>query len=379
MGAARIKEKMMGRLPTKNRNLPTGMRVRVRGKLVYYYLDKGGSPRVEISLGKNYVEAVRKWAEETTNRESVGAVVSFKDAADSYVRSVIPKKAPETQKLNLRELANLLAFFGDARESIESIKPIMVRQYLDWRAKQVRDEKMAANAERVKSGRTPVAMTGTEGHVPANREKALLSHIWNFARETGLTNLANPCAGIKGFKEAGRDAYIDDAIYSAVWDVAEPGLRDAMDLAYLSAQRKADVLKFSRTDLKDDQLTVVQNKTGKRLRVSVEGQLATVIERINRRKVAGIALVCNDKGERMTEFMLRGAFDRARVAAVEKYPHLAKAIRDFQFRDLRAKAGTDKEEKDGMDAAQAQLGHSTSAMTSHYVRHRRGKLVKPTK
>lgn len=95
--------------------------------------------------------------------------------------------------------------------------------------------------------------------------------------------------------------------------------------------------------------------------------------------VAGIALVCNDKGERMTDYMLRGAFDRARLAAAAAHPCMAKDIEAFQFRDLRAKAGTDKEEKDGMDAAQAQLGHSTAAMTAHYVRHRRGKLVKPTK
>jgi integrase len=81
----------------------------------------------------------------------------------------------------------------------------------------------------------------------------------------------------------------------------------------------------------------------------------------------------------LTEYMLRGAFDRARIAAAAMRPRLEREIEAFQFRDLRAKAGTDKEEKDGMDAAQAQLGHSTAAMTAHYVRHRRGKLVKPTK
>lgn len=63
--------------------------------------------------------------------------------------------------------------------------------------------------------------------------------------------------------------------------------------------------------------------------------------------------------------MQRNAFDRARLAAVAKYRHL--------------KAGGDKEEKDGMEAAQAQLGHSTSAMTTHYVRYSLGKMVKPTK
>jgi integrase len=78
-------------------------------------------------------------------------------------------------------------------------------------------------------------------------------------------------------------------------------------------------------------------------------------------------------------YKLRGAFERARTAAAKAHPELAPEIRKFQFRDLRAKAATDKEESAGLDAAQAQLGHSTSAMTSKYVRHRLGKLVKPTR
>ncbi|MBY0238419.1 MAG: tyrosine-type recombinase/integrase, partial [Burkholderiaceae bacterium] len=126
-------------------------------------------------------------------------------------------------------------------------------------------------------------------------------------------------------------------------------------------------------------LAITQNKTGKRLRIAVEGQLAEVIARINERKVAGIALVCNTSGQRMTENELRGAFDRARKAAASMHPKLAEKIRQFQFRDLRAKAGTDKEQIAGMAAAQDQLGHTTPTMTAHYVRHRKGKLVTPTK
>ena len=81
----------------------------------------------------------------------------------------------------------------------------------------------------------------------------------------------------------------------------------------------------------------------------------------------------------MTAVALRGAFDRARVKASKDYPELAESIKTFQFRDLPAKAGTDKEESSGTSAAQNQLGHTTQSMTAHYVRHRRGKLVKPTK
>jgi integrase len=207
----------------------------------------------------------------------------------------------------------------------------------------------------------------------------LFSHIWNFARSTGLTAKANPCAGVKGKSEKGRDAYIDDAVFKAVWDAAELPLKDAMDLAYLTGQRPADVLKLSQADIKDGALTVVQNKTGKRLRIAIEGELAAVIERIKQRKVMGLGLVNTMSGERMGKAGLRSAFDRARTAAKEAHPSMAKEIAAFQFRDLRAKAGTDKEESGGMEAAQAQLGHSTPTMTAHYVRHRRGKLVTPTK
>ncbi|MEJ7804859.1 MAG: hypothetical protein WKG03_02920 [Telluria sp.] len=84
-------------------------------------------------------------------------------------------------------------------------------------------------------------------------------------------------------------------------------------------------------------------------------------------------------GQSLTHAMLRGAFDRARDAAAAAHPRLEKKIREFQFRDLRAKAGTDTEEASGMAAAKDQLGHSSEQMTAHYVRHRRGKLVKPTK
>jgi integrase len=342
----------MGRTPSRNLNLPAGMRARHRGDKTYYYLDTGAKPRKEIALGQDYVLAIQKWAELTVSGDTAGALITFRHVAERYQREVLPGKAPATRKDNLRELANLYKFFDDPPVALDDIEPVNVRQYLDWRR---------------------------AAPVRANREKALFSHIWNFARETGLTAKANPCSGVKGKSEKGRDAYIDDAVYKAVWDAAELPLRDAMDLAYLTGQRPADVLKLSQADIKDGALTVVQNKTGKRLRIAIEGELATLIDRIKARKVMGLSLVNTLTGERMGKSGLRGAFDRARDAAIKANPTMAAEIRSFQFRDLRAKAGTDKEERGGMEAAQAQLGHSTPTMTAHYVRHRRGKLVTPTR
>lgn len=106
---------------------------------------------------------------------------------------------------------------------IENIKPHHVRGYLD------------------KRGQTAKAR--------ANREKALLSHVFNKAREWGFT-------------EAGRDRYVTDAEFLEVRKHADPTLQDAMDMALLTGQRPADVLKILCADIRDGALFIAQNKTG---------------------------------------------------------------------------------------------------------------------
>lgn len=369
----------MGKTSTRNKHLPKGMRARHRGDTTYYFLDTGAKPRKEISLGKDYVEAVRQWGELTLEPVQVGQAITFRQVAERYVKDVLPTKAPATREINLRELSNLLRVFDSPPMPLDMIDPVDVRKYMDWRvstAVKAAHEENVARAARGKPART---ISPTLGHVPANREKALLSHIWNFAREKGMTSKANPCSGIKGYRELGRDIYISDEVLAAVHEVAETPLRDALDLAYLIGQRPADMLKMSRADIVDGALLVRQNKTGKKVRVSIEGELAALIERLCGRKAMSMKLISMPKGSPMSKFELRGAFSRARLAAAEAHPELAAEIKAFQFRDLRAKAGTDKEESSGMQAAQDQLGHTTPMMTAHYVRHRRGKLVKPTK
>ena len=52
-----------------------------------------------------------------------------------------------------------------------------------------------------------------------------------------------------------------------------------MDLALLTEQRPADVLKIRRTDIRDGARWIVQNKTEARLDIEVTGDLADVIDR----------------------------------------------------------------------------------------------------
>ncbi len=370
----------MGRKSTRNLNLPTGMRARHRKSGTYYFFDTGRTPRQEIPLGRDYVLAIQKWSELAIADKPPGSSPTFRYTAERYFKDVVPEKGLRTQEDNVDEIKYLYMFFDDPPAPLDSIEPVNMRQYLDWRAKMVLENKIKFNATRKVKGRPLLEITGKEGHVRANREKALFSHIWNYARETGITNKANPCAGVKGFKEPGRDIYIDDIILDAVYDVAEQPLKDALDLAYLTAQRPADVRKISpQRDIKDGAIWVRQNKGGKKLRINIEGELEVALTRIMARNANSQILLTDMKGQPLTKDMLRGAFDRARILAQGKYPELADDIKKFQFRDLRAKAGTDTEEFGGMSAAQAQLGHTTPTMTAHYVRHRKGKLVPPTK
>lgn len=74
-------------------------------------------------------------------------------------------------------------------------------------------------------------------------------------------------------------------------------------------------------------------------------------------------------GERLTYAMLYDRFDKARKKA---------GVR-FNLRQIRAKAGSDKAEAEGLEAAQAQLGHASITTTEIYVRNRRGKPTGPTR
>lgn len=323
----------MGRRRQSNYDDPP--RFHKKGKTWYHV--SGTSPRVWTRLSSDRAEALRLWAQREGAREDDSTKL-FSVVAKRYVREVYPTKSARTQRDNDKELVNLLKVF--AHVPIDAIQPMHIREYLDIR--------------------------GQVAQVRANREKALFSHIFNKAREWGYTAAQNPCQGVRGFKETGRTRYVTDAEFDQVKAHAHHTVVDAMDLALLTGQRPADVLKIKRTDIRDGALWVVQNKTGARLGIEITGHLAQVIERINQRPRKAISpyLIQDENGQPLSQFALRSRFDKART--------LAKV--DFQFRDIRAKAATDTGD---LAHSQKLLAHKNRDMTEHYVRARRGELVKP--
>ena len=310
----------------------------LKGK-TYYHVSID-TPRKWTKLGQDLATAKRLWAEIEGEQPDPNNH-TFSGITASYRKEVFPTKALQTQRDNEKELARLEAVFGSM--PIDAIKPHHIKRYLDERGKTAK--------------------------VRANREKALFSHVFNFARACGYTDAPNPCAGVRGHRETGRDRYVEHDEFLAVWSAADYTVQDAMDLAYLTGQRPADLLKFNRNDIRDGELCLSQNKTGKPLRITIEGELQTLIERILCRQhhiTGGDALLQDGNGQRLKIGTLRFRFDKARAIAGVS----------FQFRDIRAKTATDTE---NLAHAQKLLGHKSRTMTEHYTRNRKGEKVSPLK
>lgn len=126
--------------------------------------------------------------------------------------------------------------------------------------------------------------------------------------------------------------------------------------------------KVLRSDVQNGEVRVTQEKTGATLRIEITERLQAVInrciERANSFRVASLYLVLDEKGQPYNEWTLRKHWREASKAA---------GVNNAQFRDLRAKAGSDS---DGAEAAKNLLGHENMRTTEGYIRNRRGKLVK---
>lgn len=160
----------------------------------------------------------------------------------------------------------------------------------------------------------------------ANRELALLSDVWNLAREWGYTDLPNPCRGLRRNTETPRDFYADDEVWRAVYVEGPQEFQDAMDVAYLSGQRPEDVVAISERHIVNDGLMVKQGKTGKFLRIELtdaetgmRNQLGHLVDRLRARPVRHrLKLHYTVIGKPLTRPMLRTRFEDARAAAALK-------------------------------------------------------------
>lgn len=295
-----------------------------------YYLVKNNK---WTRLGKTLSEAMQAWAD---MHNGIRTTFTMGDLFDRYMTDVIPHKAGKTQKENNRQICNLRVFFGDMEPA--EVTPVDIYKYRDIRGK--------------------ISQTG------ANRELALLSHVFSYAIEWGAVT-ANPCKGVRKFSEKRRTRYITDQEFKAVYDMGSALLRSMMEIAYLTGLRRGDITRIKRQDLTEEGLQVHVEKTDRNLLFEWTDELRTAVANAKRIRptIASMYLYCNRQGKPYTDDGISAMWQRLMNKALEKG-----AIQErFTFHDIRRKAATDAEQQQGREFARALLGHTTQAMTARYV------------
>ncbi len=233
-----------------------------------------------------------------------------------------------------------------------------------------------------------------------NAYRAMLREYMRFAEEKGVRAAgSNPIQSIKTMRTPARTRYITDSELRRVkvaamrWTVKSndaehdtrsgPMLCALVDMAYLTGQAIGDLLKLEWAQLGRDGITFARGKvaktTGSRVLIEWTPKLRDVERRLKelrkqRRAFGGRVFVRQD-GQPYTYWGASSAWRRA----VERAGLKQAARKGFTFHDLKAKALTDKELREGMREAQKMGQHSTEGQTADYVRQRAPRKTKATR
>lgn len=313
----------MSRKRTKNTHLPTYVTV-IHGS--YWYRPPDG-PNVNIGPeGQEHL--VWKFMLDKTEPDA-GPLVTLKDCFERYRREVLPSLGERTQRDYARHLAKLESVFGHLRPN--DLKPKDIGRFLDR----------------------------PKGKINANRQVAVLSAM--YGKMVGRWYVAdkNPCRDVERNPSKHRTRYVTDEEFLAIYTLAQPRIRLAMDLALLTGQRQGDLLGLLQSKVTAEGILFQQGKTGKRLLVGLSPALSDVLERCRVMKpqthIGGYVLRTR-RGGRYTGEGFRACWQRMMRKALKRG-----VIQErFTFHDLRAKAVSDSAT---IQEAFERAGHTSMAMT----------------
>ena len=308
----------------KNTNLPPRVYLN-HGS--YFYVTK--PERKWIKLGNDFATAMREYGRlpEFSTRTTA-------EVFQRYRQEILPQKRESTQKKEKQYLNRLELIFAGAPPG--SIRPVHIYQYLDRRPK-----------------------------VTGNRELSVLSDVMSYAIRWGVIE-ENPCKVVKRNPEKPRRRYVTDDEFWSVWDLASPIVQLAMELDLMLGLRPGDLFQLTRHQLTDRGIEVGTSKTGEKLIFEWTHELFDVVERAKRvRKVGSMYLLPTHQGRAYTVDGFRQLWRRVML----KFE--ARGGTRFQFRDLRAKSGSDHQSGE-------HLGHRDKRTLDRVFR-RKPRAVRPLK
>jgi integrase len=348
----------MGRLRKKDKGLPErvyidygkqrkdGSRPRPR-----YFLKKLDNKRVflgntEIEMRRNHLALI-----ERPKRVKVTG-----DLIDDYLQTIAIEKGESTYNLEIGKAKFLKAFFKDFYP--DEITPQDIYEYMDIRA-----QKQEIKGRIIGGKRT------------ANQERSLLSNILAYGIRKGLLK-DNPVRHVKPFKEKSRTRYPEDWELKAVYNEASPVLQCIFDFAYLTGQRRSDILFIQEWQISDDGVRITQQKTKDKVNTKLLIEWSDALkECVNRARslrgsIRSMYLFCKEDGQAYTIAGFKSMYKRAMQKALEKGVLKEK----FNFHDLRAKTYSDDENE---QQRIKRAGHVDASMGRVY--DRKEKKVKPLK
>lgn len=233
---------------------------------------------------------------------------------------------PATQARYSLVLKRLDHHFGKIR--IGALRPSQVAVFLEKRRKRGR------------------------GAIAANREMAVLSSVHDFGMRQGWLE-ANPCRGMRRNQEKPRRRIVTDAEFLEAFEASPEPFQDLIAGAYLSGARQGDIISWRRAEhLRPEGIVFVQSKTGKPQSIGWSDALRFFVRRSMARFPDAEHVFTNKFGQPWGVWAINSQMRRLGVT--------------WAFRDLRAKAETDRP---------GTLGHG-AAMQAVYLKMIRTRPVR---
>lgn len=336
-----------------------------RGRCKYEYRPYAGKgqKRKAIPLCPLDAPLAEVWAAWARHQQgptdTLGWLLDEYLASPQFVHMGDRPKSKKTITEQRRQAAAIKAYklkggrrFGEVRR--RDITPGVMRRYLD---------------ARLEDG-APVA---------GNREFALISKAWNWARERDKVAEPNPCSEVSRNTERARTRYVTDEEYAVVYRLAgerspqstrDPPayLRPCMELAYLCRMRIEEILTARKTAVTPEGFETLRLKRSRDALTEWSDRLRAAVDmaKSSKRNIDGIWLIQDKHGQRIRYSAFHSAWVRLMTRAA------AEGVEPFHFHDLKAKGVSDFE-----GDKQAAGGHRTPGQVKVYDRARL--VVKPTR
>lgn len=305
-----------------------------RGKSAYEFHPKGGGAIRLCPLDSAQSVVWKEYEKHNTrdNDANVSAIIQ------SYFESAhYTGLSKNTQADYVKASRNIIKVFGRMRPN--DVQPHHVRQYMDKR--------------------------GTTSKVQANREKSFMSAVYSWCYERGKVK-TNPCKGVRKFPETARTRYITNREYELVYKHAKPHVQIAMEISYLCAARKTDVLTLKWSQIDEDGIYIKQGKTGKAQIKSWTPRLRLAIEQAKKLREQSSVISAAVIRQKNGKFYSGRGFDEGwRVARQAARDETGEPL-DFTFHDIKAKSISDFEGT--TQEKQNFSGHKTERQVASYDR-----------